>query len=66
MTAICYIGIELNAATQRWLLALEFIILVVFAVVALIKVYTGHPAALGPSAASPGSTRSRSRAASAR
>jgi amino acid transporter len=44
MTAICYIGIELNAATQRWLLTLEFVILVVFAVVALIKVYTGHPA----------------------
>jgi amino acid transporter len=43
MTAICYIGIELNAATQRWLLTLEFVILVIFAVVALIKVYTGHP-----------------------
>ena len=43
MTAICYIGIELNARTQRVLLALEFIILVIFAVVALIKVYTGHP-----------------------
>jgi amino acid transporter len=44
MTLICYIGIELNAATQRWLLTLEFVILVIFAVVALIKVYTGHPA----------------------
>jgi amino acid transporter len=43
MTAICYIGIELNAATQRWLLTLEFVILVIFAVVALIKVYTGNP-----------------------
>ena len=43
MTAICYIGIELNARTQRWLLTLEFVILVIFAVVALIKVYTGHP-----------------------
>jgi amino acid transporter len=44
MTAICYIGIELNATTQRWLLTLEFLVLVIFAVVALIKVYTGHPA----------------------
>lgn len=43
MTAICYIGIELNATTQRWLLTLEFLVLVVFAVVALIKVYTGNP-----------------------
>lgn len=43
MTIICYIGIELNALTQRILLAFEFIVLVVFAVVALIKVYTGHP-----------------------
>jgi amino acid transporter len=41
MTIICYIGIELNAATQRWLLTLEFVILVVFSVVALIKVYAG-------------------------
>jgi amino acid transporter len=41
MTAICYIGIELNAATQRWLLTLEFVILVIFSVVALIKVYAG-------------------------
>jgi amino acid transporter len=44
MTAICYIGIELNAATQRVLLFFEFFVLVVFAVVALIKVYSGHPA----------------------
>jgi amino acid transporter len=44
MTLICYIGIELNALTQRVLLAFEFFVLVAFAVVALIKVYTGHPA----------------------
>src|SRR6202012_5835148 len=44
MTWICYIGIELSAATQRWLLTLEFITLIVFAVVALIKVYVNHPA----------------------
>ncbi len=43
MTAICYIGIELSARTQQVLLALEFTTLVVFAVVALIKVYANHP-----------------------
>ena len=46
MTAICYIGIELSARTQQFLLAMEFITLVVFAVVALIKVYAQPPAAL--------------------
>jgi amino acid transporter len=44
MTAICYIGIELNARTQRWLLTAEVIILVLFAVVALVKVASGNPA----------------------
>ena len=43
MTAICYIGIELSARTQQFLLGFEFFTLVLFAVVALIKVYTGHP-----------------------
>jgi amino acid transporter len=43
MTWICYVGIEISARTQRWLLTLEFITLVVFAVVALIKVYVNHP-----------------------
>ncbi|MCW3014801.1 MAG: family permease [Solirubrobacterales bacterium] len=43
MTWICYIGIELSARTQRWLLGMEFITLLIFAVVALIKVYTGNP-----------------------
>ena len=41
MTLICVIGIELNAKTQVGLLAAELIILVVFAVVALYKVYNG-------------------------
>jgi amino acid transporter len=41
MTAICYIGIELSARTQVGLLGAEFVILVVFAVVALAKVYSG-------------------------
>jgi amino acid transporter len=44
MTAICYIGIELSARTQQVLLALEFFTLLVFAIVALIKVYANHPA----------------------
>jgi amino acid transporter len=44
LTAICYIGIELSARTQQILLGLEFSTLVLFAVVALIKVYADHPA----------------------
>ena len=44
MTAICYIGIELSARTQQILLALEFTTLVLFAIVALVKVYASHPA----------------------
>jgi amino acid transporter len=44
MTAICYIGIELSARTQMALLGGEIIILFVFAIVALAKVYGGHPA----------------------
>jgi amino acid transporter len=50
MTAVCVIGIEVNAATQRWLLAAEIATLGVFAVVALARVYLGHagPAALTP------------------
>jgi amino acid transporter len=42
MTAICYLGIELSALTQKALLAAEFIILVIFAAVALQKVYGGE------------------------
>jgi amino acid transporter len=41
MTAICYLGIELSAKSQKLLLALEFVILIVFAAVALTKVYAG-------------------------
>ncbi len=44
MTAICYVGIELSARTQQVLLAMEFVTLMVFAIVALIKVYANHPA----------------------
>jgi amino acid transporter len=51
MTAICYIGIELSAFTQVLLLGAEIVILVVFSVVALAKVYGGHIAhSLHPSA----------------
>ena len=41
MTAICYIGIELSARTQVALLGAEIIILVIFAIVSLAKVYGG-------------------------
>jgi len=44
MTAICYIGIELSARVQQVLLGLEITTLIAFSVVALIKVYTSHPA----------------------
>ena len=40
MTWICVIGIELNAATQKWLLTAEVLTLAIFAVVAIIKVYS--------------------------
>ncbi|MGN6325938.1 APC family permease [Pseudolysinimonas sp.] len=45
MTWICYRGIEVSARLQRILLSIEVVILVVFAVFALVKVYTGHGAA---------------------
>src|SRR5919206_4860236 len=37
MTWICVIGIELNAATQKFLLSAEVLVLGIFAVVALAK-----------------------------
>ncbi len=43
MTWICYRGIELSARTQQFLLAAEVVILGVFAVVALYKVYAQSP-----------------------
>ena len=72
MTWICVIGIELNAATQRWLLGAEIAILGAFAVVALIKGGAATPSFdwINPfhissfsalaDGASPGSTPSRS------
>jgi amino acid transporter len=44
MTLICYVGVELSARTQRILLTIEVTTLLVFAVVALVKVYARHPA----------------------
>ncbi len=45
MTAICYLGIELSARTQRVLLGTELAILLVFAGMALAKVYLGDGSA---------------------
>jgi amino acid transporter len=45
MTYICYRGIEVSAALQRVLLAVELAMLVALAITALVRVYTGnHPA----------------------
>jgi len=50
MTLICVIGIELNAKTQVGLLGAELIIILIFAVVALFKVYNGDiPGSVDPS-----------------
>ncbi|MFJ9814757.1 amino acid permease [Streptomyces sp. NPDC101151] len=43
LTAVCYVGIEISAAVQRWLLCLEVAMLMAFAVAALIRVYTDPP-----------------------
>ncbi len=50
MTAICYIGVELSAWLQKIFLVLEIIVLIIFAVTALVKV--GHGSA-GPQAIDP-------------
>jgi amino acid transporter len=42
MTYICYRGIEVSAALQRVLLTVEVVMLLVFSVVALVRVGTGH------------------------
>jgi amino acid transporter len=45
MTYICYRGIEVSAALQRVLLGIELLMLVVLAITALVKAYSGnHPA----------------------
>ena len=43
MTWICYVGIEASAKTQWFLLGAEIIVLAIFAIVALGKVYFGNP-----------------------
>jgi amino acid transporter len=45
MTLVCYRGIEVAAAVQRALLFLEFLVLVAFSVVALVRVYAGQAGA---------------------
>jgi amino acid transporter len=50
MTWICYLGTELSARTQFFLLGAEILTLALFAVVALFKVYTGIA---GPDAITP-------------
>jgi amino acid transporter len=45
MTWICHRGIELSARVQQLLLTFEFVMLMVFAIVALIDVYSGNAAA---------------------
>jgi amino acid transporter len=44
MTWICHRGIELSARLQQALLSFEIVMLLIFAGVALAKVYSGHPA----------------------
>jgi amino acid transporter len=41
MSWICYVGIEISARTQYFLLAAEVIVLVIFSIVALARVYSG-------------------------
>ncbi|SOD74180.1 amino acid/polyamine/organocation transporter (APC superfamily) [Jatrophihabitans sp. GAS493] len=45
MTYICYRGIEVSARIQQALLSLEVVVLVIFAVTALVKVYGSNPPA---------------------
>jgi amino acid transporter len=47
MTWICYRGIELSARVQQFLLSLEIAVLVLFTIVALVKVYSNSPAPVG-------------------
>src|SRR5947209_3029967 len=42
LTWVCWRGIELSARTQQLLLGFELVTLLIFAIVALVKVYTGH------------------------
>ena len=44
MCVITAVGIEISARLQWFLLGFEYLMLVIFSVVALVKVYTSHPA----------------------
>jgi amino acid transporter len=44
MSVVTAIGIEISARLQWFLLGFEYLMLVIFSVVALVKVYTSHPA----------------------
>ena len=61
MTWICYVGIEISAKTQWFLLGAELVILAIFAIVALWKVYTdARPRSARSIPRGRGSTRSTS------
>jgi amino acid transporter len=49
MTYICYRGIEVSANFQKVLLSIELVMLFVLSIVALVKVYSGHPGSIRPS-----------------
>jgi len=51
MTAVCYVGIEVSANFQKALLGIELIMLFIFSITALVKVYGGHglPGSMHPS-----------------
>ena len=52
MTWLCYVGIEVSARTQWFLLGAEVLVLAVFAAVALVRVYAGEfPDSVVPSLA---------------
>ena len=50
MTAICYVGIEISANMQKVLLGIELTILIIFSVVAFVKVGSGPRAPRPPDA----------------
>ena len=52
MTAICYVGVEISANLQKVLLGVEVVVLVLFSIVAFVKIGTGKAPAghLTPSA----------------
>ncbi len=51
MTYICYVGVELSAKLQQFFLVIELIVLLIFAITALVKVGNGSagPQAIDPS-----------------